>query len=330
MVTTRQLRAFLAVAEAGSTVGAARALSLSQPSVSTAIRELEAALGQPVFHRLSARGLVPTSFGLAKLRQARALAVSLAAFERPGAEAALPAGHVAFGYFSTLGPQYVPGILALMARRHPQITLSPVEADLAGLNRLLAAGRIELALSYDVGIGARIRAERVAELQPYAVLPARHKLAKRASVTPTALGREPFILVDLPLSGEFLLSVLRAEGVEPRIAHRVQALEMVFGMVANGLGVSVLVTRRAGDQAYDGKRVALRPIAGTRVRQGVVLATPAWADLTAPGVALAACIREIVSKEAAAPAAAGIRGRGSDANRSGPRSRAHPLHPGRG
>lgn len=289
------------MAEAGSTAGAARALNLSQPSVSVAVRDLEAALGRPLFQRLPAKGLVPTPFGQRKLREARGLAAALAAFERADAAQAAPTGHVAFGYFSTLGPHYVPGILALMARRFPQVTVSPVEADLDGLNRLLEAGRIELALSYDVEIGARIRTEKIAELTPYALLPARHALARRAAVAPAALAREPFILVDLPLSGEFLLSVLRAEGVEPRLAHRVRSLEMVYGMVANGLGVSVLVTRRAGDQAYDGKRVVRRPIAGTRVRQGVILAWPDWAELTAPGAALAACIREQVAKDGAGP-----------------------------
>jgi DNA-binding transcriptional LysR family regulator len=288
------------VAEAGSTAGAARALNLSQPSVSVAVRELEAALGRSLFHRLPAKGLVPTPFGQHKLREARGLAAALAAFERSTPDAAAPTGHVAFGYFSTLGPHYVPGILARMARRYPHITVSPVEADLDGLNRLLEAGRIELALSYDVEIGARIRAEKIAELTPYALLPARHRLARCASVAPADLAHEPLILVDLPLSGEFLLSVLRADGFEPRIAYRVRSLDMVFGMVANGLGVSVLVTRRAGNQAYDGKRVVRRPIAGTRVRQGVILAWPDWADLTVPGAALAACIREQVVLEAAA------------------------------
>lgn len=291
-ISVRHIRAFLGVAEAGSTAAAARALNLSQPSVSVAIRELEEILGHPLFQRVPAKGLVPTSFGQRKLPEARALAAALAAFQQAPGAGPEPAGHVAFGYFTTLGPQYVPAILERMARRFPKVTVAPVEADLGELNRLIEAGRIELALSYDVEIGPRVTSERVAELRPYALLPARHRLASQDSVTAAELAAEPFVLVDLPLSREFLLSVFRAEGIEPRVAHRTRSLEMVFGMVANGLGVSVLVTRRAGDRAYDGRRVVRKPIRGSKVRQGVVMAWPDWSALTLPAQALAQCIRE--------------------------------------
>jgi len=257
-----------------------------------AVKEFEALLGAPLFQRLPARGLVPTSFGQRKLPEARRLAAGLAAFTATGdAGDQQPAGHVTFGYFSTLGPQYVPGILNRMARRYPQVTVSPVEADLDALNHLLEAGRLELALSYDVEIGARIATERVAELAPYVLLPVNHPLAKRRVVTPADLATDPFILIDLPLSRDFLLSAFRAAGIEPRIAHRTRSLEMVIGMVANGLGISVLVTRRASDRAYDGKQVVRKPLAGSKLRQGVILAWPDWSPLTAPAEALAGCIR---------------------------------------
>jgi DNA-binding transcriptional LysR family regulator len=290
-ISIRHLRAFLAVAETGSTAAAARALHLSQPSVSVAIKELEKILGALLFQRLPAKGLVLTSFGQRKLPEARALGASLAAFQDVGGKGDGLAGHVTFGYFSTLGPQYVPGILQRMARRYPSITVSPVEADLDALNNLLEAGRIELALSYDVEVRARLHTERIAELRPYVLLPAGHRLAKRAAVRPSDLAEDPFILVDLPLSREFLLSAFRAEGIEPRVAHRTGSLEMVVGMVANGLGVSVLVTRRASDRAYDGKQVIRKPLSGTKLRQGVIIAWPDWSALTPPGEALAACIR---------------------------------------
>lgn len=287
----RHIRAFLAVAESGSTAGAARALHLSQPSVSVAVKELEEILGQPLFQRLPAKGLVLTSFGQRKLPEARRLAAGLAAFEQVPQAGDSPAGHVAFGYFTTLGPQYVPAILQRMAKLYPAVKVTPVEADLDEMNHLLEAGRIEMALSYDVEIGPRIETETVAELAPYALLPARHPLAAKPEVTAAELAREPFILVDLPLSRDFLLSVFRAEGIEPRIAHRTRSLEMVLGLVANGLGASVLVTRPATDRAYDGKRIVRRKLKGSRVRQKVILAWPDWAQPTAPAAALAEIIR---------------------------------------
>ena len=292
VIALRHIRAFLAVAEHGSTAGAAQRLHVSQPAVSLSVKQLEQRLGHPLFVRRPPHGLTLTPYGLAKLPQARALAAGLASFATPEGSIEAPAGHVTLGYFTTLGPQYVPGILARMARRHPHIEVTPVEADLDEMQSLLDSGRIELGLSYDVGLGARLAVERVAELAPHALLPARHRLATKRTVTVADLASEPVILVDLPSSRDFLLSVFHGEGVEPRIGYRVRSLEMVIGLVANGLGVSVLVTRPAGDRAYDGSRVVRRELAHTRIRQGVVIARPQRAQPTVPALALAECIRE--------------------------------------
>ena len=286
------LRAFLAVAEHGTVSAAAQHLHISQPAVSVSIKQLEDRLGRPLFTRRRSHGLSLTPFGLAKLPQARALAAGLAAFSIVDGDHAAPAGHVAFGYFTTLGPQYVPAILSRMARQYPHIDVTPVEADLQEMQSLLDAGRIEVGLSYDVGLGARLRVDTVAELAPYALLPLRHALASNASVSIRDLAREPVILVDLPSSRDFLLSVFHSEGIEPRIGYRVRSLEMVTGLVANGLGVSVLVTRPAADRAYDGQRVARRPLLRTPIRQRVVIVHAQRTALTAPALALAACIRE--------------------------------------
>ncbi len=248
-------------------------------------------LGEALFQRQPATGLTLSEFGRRKLPEARAIAAALAAFQHPSVphEAI---GQVAFGYFTTLGPHYVPGVMRRMAERHPRVTLSVTEGDIGFLTRQLAAGRIELALTYDVEISPALAIETVAELRPYALLPGDHPLARATAVDLRALAAYPFILVDLPFSREFLVSVFRAEGIEPRISHRARSLEMVFGMVANGLGVSVLVTRRADALSYDGKRVVARPLLESRVRQGVVLAWAQGAALSPPAQALADCVRE--------------------------------------
>ena len=51
----RHLRAFRAIMQTGSTVDAAQALGLSQPSVSRLLAEFEAATGEPLFIRTQGR-----------------------------------------------------------------------------------------------------------------------------------------------------------------------------------------------------------------------------------------------------------------------------------
>ena len=58
----RRLRLFLAVVEHGGMTRAAEAEHVSQPSVSQVVRELEAELRTPLFHRIG-RGVVLTPGG---------------------------------------------------------------------------------------------------------------------------------------------------------------------------------------------------------------------------------------------------------------------------
>ena len=66
----RRLRLFLAVVDEGGFTRAAQAEFVSQPSVSQAIRELEAELGTPLFHRVG-RGVTLTAAGEALVGPAR-------------------------------------------------------------------------------------------------------------------------------------------------------------------------------------------------------------------------------------------------------------------
>ncbi|MBX9844324.1 MAG: LysR family transcriptional regulator [Xanthobacteraceae bacterium] len=63
-MTFEQIGYFLALAEEGSFVAAARRFGISQPSLSNAIKSLEASLGMPLFKR-TATGAELTAFGTA-------------------------------------------------------------------------------------------------------------------------------------------------------------------------------------------------------------------------------------------------------------------------
>jgi DNA-binding transcriptional LysR family regulator len=64
------VRSFLAVLDAGSLTGAARALGAQQPTLSRHVAELEAQLGAPLFER-TGRGVAPTAAALAIADAAR-------------------------------------------------------------------------------------------------------------------------------------------------------------------------------------------------------------------------------------------------------------------
>jgi DNA-binding transcriptional LysR family regulator len=107
---------------------------------------------------------------------------------------------------------------------------------------------------------------RLTEDVLYALVPARHALARRHSLSVSDL-RQEFWALDSTSSayGDFLLNLCRKNGFEPRLNATCKGFEMVEAMVASGCSVSVApglrVTRR-----LDGIRsIRLRPEARRRI-----------------------------------------------------------------
>ena len=272
MITLRQLHYFVASAETGSATRAADKLNVSQPSISAAIRALELELGQPLFERRQARGLELTAFGSHKLQEARLLLAGVEDFAVSGPGEAAP--RLTLGYFTTVGPICVPGILGHLKRQCPGLRVRLREFDLEGMARALEKGIVDIGITYDVGLPETIEWETMLSFAPHAVVAPDNPLAESKSVTLAELARHPFILVDLPLSREFLLVPFWQQGLSPNIVLRTTSVEMVRGMVANGLGVSLLFTRPGHDFSHDGKKVVTLPIVDETLRQRLVLARP--------------------------------------------------------
>ena len=76
------------------------------------------------------------------------------------------------------------------------------------------------------------------------------------------MAQEKLILLDLPLSREYFLSLFQQAGLRPRIAERVPDMSMIRSMVANGFGYSLANMRPLTDIAPDGTRLVTVPVGG--------------------------------------------------------------------
>ena len=124
-----QVRAFLAAAQEGSLSAAARALRLTQPTLSRQVTGLEQSLGVTLFQR-GHRKLQLTDAGLELLEHVRAMAeaanrVSLAA---SGQSQAIE-GHVCITATEMLATYYLPPILRKLRERAPGIVVEVVASD---------------------------------------------------------------------------------------------------------------------------------------------------------------------------------------------------------
>ncbi len=262
--TLRQLTYFVAAAEHGSVAEAAKTLNVSQPSVSAAIAKLEDQFGVQLFLRHHAQGVSLTQVGEQLVVSARSLLAHASEIRESARELGQEvSGGLSVGCFVTMAPLYMPKLIREFTAKYPTVEIALHEGYQEALFEGLDSGRFDLAVLYDVDLPDHFAVLPLLELPPYALLPARHPLARQSAVSLADLAAEPLVLLDQPPSREYFTGLFRDQGFEPRIAFHSPSLEMVRGLVGTGHGCSILVTRPPVDRSYDGSRIAVRPIADT-------------------------------------------------------------------
>jgi len=260
-VSLKQLSYFVAAAETGSIADAARLANVAQPSVSWAILKMEELLEFELFVRQHAKGVSLTAGGHRLLPQARAILRMVEEFEASArSQAHELTGFLHVGCYSTLGAAYLPAIIAEFARQHPRVHIEIHEHTQDEILDRLTNGTIEIALAFNVDLPDGIVKLRIRSGAPYALLPDGHRLLAQASVSLKDLKDEPFILLDSTPARQYFLSLFDAIGVKPRIKHTSPSFEVVRGLVSQGLGYSVLITRPLSDVSYDGLSVHPRQL----------------------------------------------------------------------
>jgi DNA-binding transcriptional LysR family regulator len=279
-LSIRALRYFVATAETGSVTRAARQLGVSQPSISAAIAQIEGDFRVQLFIRHHAKGLSLTPAGERVLTEARGLLAHAREFQASaGALGEGLRGEIAIGCFITLAPFVMPGLLQGFEKLNPEIVVRCEEWNQEEVLSGLRSGRIEMALSYAYATSGEFATEVMAELPPHAILPLDHPLAKKRSVSLRELAGEPMVLLDLPHSREYFLSLFRAYNLEPRIVYRSRSYDTVRGLVGRHRGYSILNAIPRMPYTYDGSRVTAVPIledlprtlvVGLRLRRAVL------------------------------------------------------------
>ncbi len=262
-VTLKQLSYFAAVAEAGTLAGAARTLHVSQPSISAALAGLEATLGADLFLRHHAQGVSLTPTGRQLLATAQATLAGAEDFETLArAVTREPAGLLRVGCYPTLAAVLMPAVIGRLAQRYPNIKVEMIEGTEDDLLPRLERGNIEQALLFGEKLPDTVKRIVIERSDPYVVLAKSHRLARKGSVFLRDLKDEPFILMDTPAAREHFLGIFRDAGITPKIAYRSPSFEVVRGLVGQGLGFALLVTRPIPRLTYDGLELAYLAIKG--------------------------------------------------------------------
>lgn len=244
-VLAPRLQMVAAVARAEHVTRAAEALDMAQPTLSRALARLQEELGFALVER-TGRGVRLTRAGLSLLPHVeRALGdLRRGVAELTGAEE----GRVALTFLPTLGVEVVPTLLRGFRAEHPGVRFALTQEPWAQSLRRLAAGGADLALTSplpsDPGLVSAVLHTQALRL----VVPEHHFLAVRSrGVRALDAAREEFILLKAGRGVRHLTDRLsEGAGFTPRVAFEADDIATARGLVAAGLGVSVLPARPQG------------------------------------------------------------------------------------
>ncbi len=259
-----QLRYVCAIDDTGSFSRAAERCQVAQPSLSQQVLKLEEDLGTKLFDRLG-RGVRLTEPGRAFLPHARAI---LEEVNRARASVAANAqdvsGSVSVGAIPTIAPYLVPPFMASFTKHHPEASVRIVEETTPVLIESLRNFAIDFAL-----LALPLRHKDLA-LFPVrteallAALPEKHPLAGQKSVSLAELRGESFVMLrDGHCFRDLSLSVCGSARVKPNIVFESGQFSSVLGMVAAGIGVTI-VPKMAVDRSIACRYVRIREAGAVR------------------------------------------------------------------
>jgi DNA-binding transcriptional LysR family regulator len=241
-IEIRHLRYFLAVAETLHFGKAAKKLGIAQPPLSQQIKNLERMLGYSLFDRTT-RGVKLTTVGqffaerglniLSKMQDDVDMTRRLGA----GKE-----GMLNVGFSGSVMLTALPEAIEAYRRVRPNVELRLRELVTAEQIPALLDGTLAIGFLRDGEPREGLLLESIVQ-EPYiAVLPSRHRLARRKTLSPVDLRGEPFVLFSRRMGNlayDRTIACCEAAGFRPNIVQDAPQWPTVLRLVAAGLGVSM-------------------------------------------------------------------------------------------
>ncbi|MDO5625502.1 MAG: LysR family transcriptional regulator [Pseudomonadota bacterium] len=287
-ISTRHLQAFLALADERHFTHAAARVHLSQPAFSALIGQLESSLGVRLFDR-STRHVAPTAEGTDfELAARRVLAEFDAALAGVSDRLALRRGRVSVALLPSLAADWLPGVLRDWQAGCPgvQVQVSDVLSDVC-VERV-RTGQADFALAAVRVDTPELKAEPFCADGFHLVCPAGHPLLGLARVRPRDVAAHPFIHLGRTSSVRQYLDAA-VQPLQMRAVMEVDQLATVRGMVAAGMGVSVVPTLTLFQFRHDG--VATRPLAWPGLSRRIFFIHRRDRALSLAAQSLADCLR---------------------------------------
>jgi len=264
IMTLVELRYLVAVASEKHFGRAARACHVSQPSLSTAIKNLEEELGVLLVERASS-GIRLTPSGERVVTQAQRVLDEAARVAVVARKRAAPlCGAFRLGAIASLAPFAMKGLLVPLMRAHPSLSLVLREGLTQELLGRLRQGDLDAVLLALPISGTDLTSEAVFDEPFLGLLPASSPLANRKSVTPKDLAAGNLILLtEGHCFRDQALDVCRGHlALEEPARDQLAAtsLHTIWRMVESGMGCTLMPQLAIDDVTRGSRGVVARPL----------------------------------------------------------------------
>ncbi|WP_314916056.1 LysR family transcriptional regulator [Pseudomonas helleri] len=287
----RTLRVFVEVVRQGGFSQAAEVVSLTQSSVSKAVRTLEDELGTPLLNRIGHKSELTAAGEIAFRRALVLLAERNDLIAEINDLRDLKGGTLRIGL-----PPVGCGVLfaqmfATYRSRYPRVNIELMEHGSKKLRECLEAGEVDLAALL-IPIDETFAYQQVRNEPLVAVLPGAHSLSRRKRINFSDLADSPFILFEEGFAlNALIMAACDRRGIVPRVTARSGQIDFIADLVAAGLGVAFLPRMLAQKHKHAG--IALVPLEEPDTDWNIALAWRAGAHLPPAAIAWLELAKEL-------------------------------------
>lgn len=260
VLTFRQFRYFIAVAEAESVSRAARQVGISQSAITAAVQALEQETGAVLLVRHQ-KGVRLTHEGHQMLRHARLIVAAVADVRRTvGVRPEEIVGELNLGVTRMVAGYYLADLLARFRRVFRNVKVRVVEEERSYLEHLLVNGELDVGLLLVSNLRDRHALEtELLVRSPWRVwLPGRHPLLDKPVLTLAEVAAEGVIMLTIDELAETTTRYWADAGLRPDIVLKTSSVEAVRSLVGAGVGIATLPDMAYRPWTLEGDRLEAR------------------------------------------------------------------------
>ncbi len=272
-MTLKELRIFTLLAELGSVTSASTSLGIAQSAVSRQISDLEAKIGQRLFHR-TGRGLVVTEFARTLLPRATALLADMKQFSDDAkAGSDVSAGVVTIGFVPGVTSPLSSLLFNRLRQTFPGIQLSIFEGYTGEIESWLTTSKIDIGVLNSYRTDSPIRFQPLFSSDVYLIGPANSTHLTGPTIPFRKLVEIPLVHTVTPNNLTVLShKIARQNGLTLRIAALADSARAIHDLIANSGLHCTFPYHAVAMQLAAGQFKAAR-IVEPSITQKVVLAT---------------------------------------------------------